>query len=174
MSPADQALRRTLHAMLASATCPASGEERAWVEARLRAPVWPARMRQRLLTLALRWSQDNDRQHELALRQTMGETMAPAAPDPLPMRAWKQLRAAAEVPGNHDQVLRMVLAAMAADMESGLTPVQRQWILDLGVRRTPLTAHERARLRPAVMSWVETRMPGCGQLVEKQFDIEHG
>jgi hypothetical protein len=68
----------------------------------------------------------------------------------------------------------MVLAAMAADMESGLTPVQRQWILDLGARRTPLTAHERARLRPAVMSWVETRMPGCGQLVEKQFDIEHG
>jgi hypothetical protein len=76
------------------------------------------------------------------------------------------------VPGTHDQVLRMVLAAMAAERESGLTPVQRQWILDLGARRTPLTARERARLRPAVLAWVETRLPACAQLVEKQFDTE--
>jgi len=166
----DDTLRHTLQAMLATDTLPEAA--RIWIDARLHAPVWTTRIRQRLLTMALRWAQHNDRQHELALHQSLGEALVPSAPEPHPMRAWKQLQAAAEVPGTHDQVLRMVLAAMAAERESGLTPVQRQWILDLGARRTPLTARERARLRPAVLAWVETRLPACAQLVEKQFDTE--
>lgn len=68
-----------------------------------------------------------------------------------------------------DSVVRMALASMAADPQSALTTVQRQWIVDLVPRTTPLTAHERERLKAPLLAWVEARQPRILVIVAAQF-----
>ena len=68
-----------------------------------------------------------------------------------------------------DTVLRMALAAFAADPTSPLMPVQRQWIQDLVLRLEPLTPNERARLQAPLLAWVRTWLPRSLELVLAQF-----
>lgn len=71
-----------------------------------------------------------------------------------------------------DTVLRMGLAAMAADHTSPLTSAQRAWIIALPERTTPLTSSERYRLKAPLLAWVTVRMPNAVEIVECQFSKE--
>lgn len=72
-----------------------------------------------------------------------------------------------------DTVLRMALLSMAIAPDTPLTPAQRQWVLDLGRRTTPLTPRERVRLREPLLAWVAQRMPRVLEIVEAQFGEEN-
>ena len=69
----------------------------------------------------------------------------------------------------HDSVIRLALLCMAMDPTSPLTEPQRQRILALDQRTTPLTPHERAALRGPLLAWVGTRMPRVVDIVAAQF-----
>lgn len=69
-------------------------------------------------------------------------------------------------------VLRMALAAMAADISSPLSREQRIWIIALASRTTPLTCAERAKLRGPLIAWVRDRMPRCVAIIARQFAEE--
>jgi hypothetical protein len=87
-------------------------------------------------------------------------------------RVWRQLRAEADAPRDHDAVLRIALASMAADPTSALTQEQRVWIIDLASRTTRFTAEERVRLKTPLLLWIEAKMPRCYDVVAKQFGEE--
>lgn len=70
-----------------------------------------------------------------------------------------------------DQVLRMALAAMAADPTSSLTVAQRQWIIALASRTDRLTPHERTRLKAPLLAWIKDKMPRCEAIVLRQFNL---
>jgi hypothetical protein len=86
-----------------------------------------------------------------------------------PQRVWRQLVTEADAPRDHDAVLRIALASMAADPTSALTQEQRVWIIDLAHRTTRFTAAERVRLKTPLMLWIEAKMPRCVPLIAKQF-----
>lgn len=69
-----------------------------------------------------------------------------------------------------DTVLRMALLMMACDASSTLTTAQRQWIIDLGQRTTPLTSQERLRLKTPLLAWVKERQPRILDIVSAQFE----
>ena len=68
-----------------------------------------------------------------------------------------------------DTVVRMALLSWLCDRASTLTPAQRQWVLALGERTTPLTAAERARIRAPLLAWVAERQPRILDIVAAQF-----
>ena len=68
-----------------------------------------------------------------------------------------------------DSVIRMALASMAADATSPLTVAQRQWIIALPQRATPLTCDERVKLKPPLLAWVAQRQPRIADIVQRQF-----
>lgn len=71
---------------------------------------------------------------------------------------------------SQDTVLRMALLSMACDKDSTLTTVQRQWIIDLGQRASPLTDHERLRLKAPLLAWIKERQPRILDIVAAQFE----
>jgi hypothetical protein len=73
---------------------------------------------------------------------------------------------------DQDTILRMALASMAADKSSTLTLEQRQWVIALAQRTTPLTPAERGKLRSPLLAWVETRQPRILDIVMAQFHEE--
>ena len=84
-------------------------------------------------------------------------------------RVWRQLAVETATPCDQDAVLRMALAAMAADPTSGLSKVQRLWVIDLAHRTTRLTPAERAKLQTPLLEWVARTMPRCYPIIAKQF-----
>jgi hypothetical protein len=87
-------------------------------------------------------------------------------------RVWRQLLTEDSAPRDHDSVLRLALASMAADPTSALTREQRVWIIDLAHRTTRFTAEERARLKAPLMVWIHERMPRCVPIITRQFQQE--
>ena len=73
----------------------------------------------------------------------------------------------------HDAVLRLALAAMAADPASSLSPEQRRWVIALVQRTRPLTPSERRKLRIPLVVWLKEKMPRCVAFVEKQYADAH-
>lgn len=71
-----------------------------------------------------------------------------------------------------DTVLRIALAAMAADIPSPLSQEQRAWIIALASRTAPLTGAERDRLKTPLMAWLKDSMPRCVEIIERQFAEE--
>ena len=69
-------------------------------------------------------------------------------------------------------VLRMALAAMAADITSPLSREQRIWIIALVNRTTPLTCAEVGRQKGPLLAWVTDRMPRCVEIIARQFAEE--
>lgn len=72
----------------------------------------------------------------------------------------------------HDSIVRMALLCWLCDRASTLTPAQRQWVLALGQRTTPLTTTERARIRAPLLAWVAERQPRIYDIVAAQFTEE--
>lgn len=68
-----------------------------------------------------------------------------------------------------DSIIRLALLCLVIAPDTPLTLAQRQWVLDLGPRTTPLTPGERARLRAPLLAWVAERMPRVLDIVEEQF-----
>ena len=71
-----------------------------------------------------------------------------------------------------DSMLRIALAAMAADPTSSLTIAQRRWIIDLAQRTRPLTPGERGKLKEPLAMWMQEKMPRCVDLLEQQYAEE--
>lgn len=70
---------------------------------------------------------------------------------------------------DQDTIIRMALASMAADQGSSLTLAQRQWVIALAGRTTPLTDTERATLKAPLLGWVATRQPRILDIVTAQL-----
>jgi hypothetical protein len=72
-----------------------------------------------------------------------------------------------------DALVRIALAAMAADPTSGLTEAERTGERDsiktLLEQTTPLTAQDRARWKEKLLAWVRTTVPGAVEIIEQQF-----
>jgi hypothetical protein len=110
----------------------------------------------------------------------------PRRPDPQSLSLWRQLQRDAQahrrervrVDGHaaavheQDMVLRMALAALAADPASPLTDAQRQEIIALAHRTDLLTAQERAAYKEPLLAWVEKMMPRNLAMITKQFPPE--
>jgi len=73
---------------------------------------------------------------------------------------------------DQDTIIRMALASMAADATSPLTTAQRQWVIALAGRTTPLTPGERKKLRTPLLAWVQARQPRILDIVTAQFTEE--
>jgi hypothetical protein len=72
-----------------------------------------------------------------------------------------------------DALVRIALAAMAADPTSGLTADDRKWIRALPFPpRTPLTAQDRMRWKDQLLAWIRTTVPGAVEIIEQQFGQE--
>jgi hypothetical protein len=74
-----------------------------------------------------------------------------------------------------DALVRIALAAMAADETSRLTADDRKWIRALPFPpRTPLTVQERARWKDQLLAWIRTTVPGAVEIITNQFPHEEG
>jgi hypothetical protein len=73
-----------------------------------------------------------------------------------------------------DALVRIALAAMAADLYSGLTPADRASIRALPQQRTPLMAQDRARWKDILLAWARARVPGAVERIAEQFPQEEG
>jgi hypothetical protein len=72
-----------------------------------------------------------------------------------------------------DALVRIALAAMAADPTSGLMADESDWIRALPFPpRTPMTALERAHWKDTLLAWVRTAVPGAVEIIEHQFPQE--
>jgi hypothetical protein len=110
----------------------------------------------------------------------------PRRPDPQSLSLWHQLQRDAqaqrrervrvdrhaEVVHEQGMVLRLALAAMAADPASPLTDAQRQEMIALAHRTDPLTAPERAAYKQPLLAWAEKVMPRNLELIAQQFPQE--
>ena len=85
-------------------------------------------------------------------------------------RVWRRLADEAPRPAPNDTVIRLALAMMAADKRSPLTSLQRQWVLTLGERFTPLTPAQRAKLKDPLLAYLRETHPRIYDIVEAQFD----
>jgi hypothetical protein len=67
-----------------------------------------------------------------------------------------------------DIVLRLALACMVQDAESGLTPAQVAWIQTRLQSQAALAPRERARVYATVLRWATARYPTCVPILARQ------
>ena len=70
---------------------------------------------------------------------------------------------------SQDTVLRIALAAMAADPASDMTAGQIQCILNFASATRPLTAEERGSVQARLLAWVATNLPRSLHIIQAQF-----